>query len=1030
VNITAFAINFRQFTFTVLLCLMVAGYEAYLALPRAQDPGFIMRRAQILIPFPGASPSRVELLVTDKIEKALQVMPEVDYIDSESRTGLSVINVNIKETYTDVRPIWDDMRRKVDKVKTELPNGVLTPIINDDFGDVFDIVIGITGDRLNYAELKSVTDAVRNEFLSLDQVAKVDIYGAQEDRIFVEYNNTRLSELKISPLQLIDVLGAHNIVNSGGEVNTGTEIITLEPTGSFRSLEELGQTLINIPGTKTVIALQDLAHIYRAFKDPPSTITHCTGKNCIALAISLRKGGNIIEMGRQVREVLATLKKQYPVGVEFHELIFQSDVVNFIIENFVSNLLQAICYAVGVTLIFLGLRTGIVASVLVPMSILASLLVMRIMNIGLDQVSLAALIIALGMLVDNSVVMCENMIGEMENGKTPIEAAIDSANELKIPLLTSTLCTSAAFLPIYLAESVTGEYTASIFKVVTITLLCAWVLALTVIPLLGVIFIRVKKIDSEGKNASQGRTQTVTSGFYLKFLLTILRHKWLTISVVCGLFYLSLVGFQYIPTVFFPPKEDAAFVMELEMPEATPIERTQDVVTHIEQYMREHLMVNDKKKQGIRSWVSFIGEGGPLFALNILPKAPNSKYSFFYINTSDNIVIDGLIADLNRYTFENFPDLTASVKRMDNGVPIENPIAIRVSGKDLNQIYTLVAKVKDKLSKIPGTVNISDNWGQQTKKLVVSINDAKTKNAGLTHLDIATSLQTAFSGIQLTQFRDQENIIPVILRSVNANRTDINKQENINVYSQNGTSVPAEQVVNLELVWQPGKIMHRDNQQTITVVANLAAGYNANEINQALMKWLKEQNNNWPVGYHWQLGGEWESSIKANAAIGDKVPIMALIIIILMMAEFNCMRRAFIVLITIPLAIMGVSAGLLLTGSYMGFMTLLGIISLAGIIVNNAIILLERIDIEVHQYQRTIQKAIMTACQNRLRPIMLTTGGNIVSLFPLWFGGGAMWEPMAIVLIFGLFFGTLLTLGVVPVLFSILFKVSFKNIRV
>jgi multidrug efflux pump subunit AcrB len=345
-------------------------------------------------------------------------------------------------------------------------------------------------------------------------------------------------------------------------------------------------------------------------------------------------------------------------------------------------------------------------------------------------------------------------------------------------------------------------------------------------------------------------------------------------------------------------------------------------------------------------------------------------------------------------------------------------------------LYALAAKTKAKLAQIPGAVNIGDNWGQQTKKLVVSIDDARAKHAGLTHLDIATSLQTAFSGIQLTQFRDQEDIIPVILRSVNANRTDLNKHENLNVYSQNGTSVPAEQVVNLDLVWQPGKIMRRDRQKTITVSANLAVGSNANEINQVMMDWLQAQSDSWPVGYRWQLGGEWENSIKANAAINDKVPIMAFIIIVLMMAEFNCMRRTFIVLITIPLAIMGVSAGLLLTGSYMGFMTLLGIISLAGIIVNNAIILLERIDIEVDQYHRTIQEAIIVACQNRLRPIMLTTGGNIVGLLPLWFGGGPMWEPMAIVLIFGLFFGTLLTLGVVPVLFSILFKVSFKEIRI
>lgn len=1026
-NITKAAIEHRQFTIVLILALCLAGIYAYFTLPRAQDPGFTIRRAQVITYFPGASPSRIESLITDKIEKAIQEMPEIDYITSESRTGISVIYANVKESYKDMRPIWDTLRRKVDKVKTDLPQGALAPIINDEFGDVFDLVIGITGDGMTYKELKTIAEDVRNEFIQLNQVAKVDIYGAQEENIYVEYDNSRLADLGLSPAQLVQIIGARNIVNSGGELNTGLEKISLEPAGNFESLEELRKTLLPLPSANKVVALEDIARVYRAYKNPPSAMMHCTAEKCLGLAVSLRKGGNVTLMGQEVRTVLTKLKTQYPLGVEFHELIFQSDTVNQIVDSFIKNLKEAVIIVIGVTLVFLGLRTGLVVSCIIPVTILTSLWLMKVLEIGLDQVSLAALIIALGILVDNGIVVAESMMVQMESGKNAVSAAIDSAQELKIPLLTSSLIMSAAFLPVYLAESVTGEYVAPIFKVVTITLLCSWVFALAMTTILGVMFIKIKPVDQE-----HGQLYSERQGFYKiyrAFILTLLRNRFLTLAVAISLFVLANMGFEYVPKIFFPPKEDPAFLMEIELPESSPLERTTETVAQIESYMKQNLLSTEGNLHGIKSWVAYIGESGPVFTLTHIPKPPNSNYAFFYINTDDNKVIENLINELNVYTFEKFPDVTVRIKRMANASPSEHPIEIRLSGRDLNELYALSDQVKKQLNETPGTRNISDNWGMQTKKVIVTVDETKARQSGLTHLDIATSLQMAFSGIPLTQFREEETLIPVIMRSINTNEHNLHKQQNLSFYSQSGASVPAAQVADIKLLWQPGRILHRDRLKTITVSADLAEDATAYQINEKIITWLSQNSQQWALGYRWTLGGEWENSIKANSAINEKLPVMAFIIVLLMMAEFNCIRRTIIVLLTVPLAVIGVSVGLLITGSYMGFMTLLGIISLAGIITNNAIILLERIDVEVRENALPLDKAIIEAAQSRLRPIFLTKATATLGLFPLWLSGGPMWEPMAISVIFGLLIGSLLTLGIVPVLFSLLFKVKFSHIK-
>ncbi|MDH3252932.1 MAG: efflux RND transporter permease subunit, partial [Ignavibacteria bacterium] len=465
-NITQFAINKKRITFTALFLIIVTGWTTYQSMPRAEDPGFVIRTALVTTYFPGASPERVELLVTDKIEKTVQEMPEIESIISQSKPGISIVYVNIKERYKTMRPIWDNLRRKVDAARGDLPSGIHGPIVNDDFGDVYGTLITITGDGYSYAELKDVADDTRNELLLIKNVAKVSIVGTQEERVFVEFNNSRMAELGISPGQLKQILESRNIVFPGGQVFTADEQISLEPSGNFESVDEMKRTVIKLPGRTELVYLGDIADIRRGYVDPSQILVRYNGTPALVLAVSLREGGNIIELGNAVKEKLIRFQERYPIGLEFSTVYFQPYFVDKKIDEFSWSLVQAILIVVAVMLVFLGIRTGLVVASLIPMAMLMSIMVMGFFSMGLNQMSLAALIISLGLLVDNAIVMSESIMVQISEGKSALQAAVDSAKELRIPLLTSSLTTAAAFLPIYLAESTTGEYTAPIFEVV------------------------------------------------------------------------------------------------------------------------------------------------------------------------------------------------------------------------------------------------------------------------------------------------------------------------------------------------------------------------------------------------------------------------------------------------------------------------------------------------------------------------------------------------------------------------------------
>lgn len=1012
-NITSFALKNDKVTIVFSLLLFVYGIIAFLDLPRAKDPGFIIRTATVVTYFPGASAKRVEQLVTDKLEKEIQQMSEIDFIKSTSKNGVSIIFVNVLEKYKNMRPIWDNLRRKVDDAKRVLPQGTSNPIVNDEFGDVYGTLISITSDGLNFSELEDIANDTKDFFLRIDDVAKIQILGIQPQVVYIEFDNSKLARLDLSASYLKSILESKNIVLSGGNIKIDTNRLSIEPSGNYENITQIENTLIPL-NTGEKIYLKDIATIKYEYKDPSSLILQKDSNPTILLAISMKKDGDIIKLGEKIDNSISQLKNKLPLGVKLDRLFNEPNIVEKIVNNFVSNLLQAMALVIIIMLFSLGIRTGLIVAFLIPMSILTSFIIMSIFDIWLDQVSLAALIISLGLLVDSAIVMSESIMVLMQKGKSVIEASIQSANELKIPLLTSALTTSAAFLPIFLAKSSTGEYTNSIFKVVTITLLSSWILALTLTPVLSKYFMK-KELKSVQK-------ESIILIYYKKFLEFALLNRTIILFGVIALFIGSLILFKEVPKKFFPPASESTFTVEITLPVGTAIETTQNYVTQIEKYIKDKYMQKDLE---VVNFVSFIGESAPRFWLSYDQELSSPEYSTILVNTKDTLKMTEIRKDIESFAKEKFPDMQINAKTLGMGPPVKKPIEIRISGKDIDKLYEISSNVKQELAKFDGVKNIVDDWGIRNKKLVINIDEAKALKEGISNLDIAISLQTTFSGFEVTTFRKDDNLIPIVLRSKDSIKDDINRLETINVYSQStGKNIPLSQVATIKVVFEESKIIRRDRLKTITVGSEISQESNAIEIFDKLKPWLDEYSKSFELGYYYEFGGEYEASKKANESIVENLPIAFMSILLLMVAQFNSIRKPIIILSAIPLGIVGVSFGLYITNSYFGFMTLLGIISLSGIVINNAIVLLERIKIEENINNLSKFDSIIEASISRFRPIVLTTLTTVLGLVPLWYSGGVMWEPMAISIIFGLIISTLFTLVFVPVLYSIFYKIK------
>lgn len=1019
--LTKFSIKNYVLTLSILAVVLISGISSFNSMPRDDMPPFLIRYISIVTAYSGASPDRIENLISDKIEKVVQEIPEVDYITSESRTGISIVNISLKENVYELQPIFDRIRRKVEDVQKELPQGAHVEI-NDEVGDVFGIIVGLTAEGHSYAEINDIADEIRDELIKLPDAAKVEIAGKQKEKIYVEFDDARLLETGITKSSLSNLIERTNIIIPGGEIKVGQQRIILEPTGNFENIEDLKNMIISSNEGK-IIKLSNISTIRRGYEEPKTNIVRINGVQGLAIGVNLKKGGNTINLGLQIDEKLDSLRGKYPHGVEFERVASQDFVVEKSVNDFVGNLLQSVVVVLVLMLLFLGLRTGFIVASLIPCAMITTIFLMSLTDVGLNKVSLAALIIALGILVDNGIVMSESVLFKIDEGKSSLDATIESAKELMFPLFTSSITTSAAFMAFFLADSVMGEIMGNIFIVVSYSLLSSWILTLTIIALFCVYGI---KSSSKSENKKNSFFEKIASQ-YKKALIFCLKYSKLTVATIVFVFLLSFILGTKIPFIFMAKSDRALVTVNLELPIGTTIERTEQVVVNIEEFVKENLLVQSGK-EGIINWSSYIGEGAPKYDLGYLPPESNPNSAHLLLNTTSDNINDYIIEKVDSFIFNNFPDATYTVSRLLSGGGSANPVEIRLSGDEIESLYFAAEEIKEKLRTIPGAKNVDDDWGMKTKKLVIEINPAAAQMAGITNQDIAVSLQTILSGVGTGSFREGDKTIPIVMKNEKADLLKIEDLKTINIYAQqSGKGVPLSQVAEIRVEWQPTKVLRRDLTKTITVTSDVKTNYTAAEITRAISPWLNNNQNLKQKNISFELGGDAEGSADAMGAVAKKLPICFFIIIIFLIAQFNSIRKPLIIILTIPLGFVGVIAGLYITGSYFGFMAFLGIISLGGIVINNGIVLIDRINIEETENNKDTFHAIVDSGIQRLRPILLTTITTSLGLVPLWLGGGLMWEPMAISIIFGIMFATVLTLIFVPTLYKIFFRVNYQE---
>ena len=1022
-NLTKIALENSRVTVLMIIVVLILGILSYSQLSRDSMPPFTIRVCSVVTQFPGASPERVEELVTDKIEKVVQELPELKDVTSESRTGLSIVNValtpDIKKE--DLQPVWDRLRRKLDQIKQDLPGEAKEPNVKDDgLGVVFGIMLGLQSDGYSYQEMKTFAEDIRDDLVKLPDASEVEIGGIQDEQIYVEFDNAKLKDVGLTAGQLQSIISSTNIVFPGGEVSLGNERIVLEPSGNYESLDDLARTVIPVGQTGKTVELGDITRITRSYVSPKKSIVRINGKPGLVLSVALKQGANLTRLGEVIDTKIAQYNQTLPIGLSLARTSAQDYYVDAKVNGFLENVIQSIVIVLIVMLLFLGLRTGFVVASLIPMTMVMTLFLMSSFDIGLNQVSLAALIMALGMLVDNAIVVSESIMVKMENGVAAKQAAIDSSKELMIPLLVSSLTTSAAFLAFFLAEDTMGEMMGPLFSVITLALLSSWLLAMTLVSMLAVIFIKVKQQKEVRKKSIFESLQV----YYEKALRWCLhRPRTFVVTILAG-FIGSLLLFPALPFIFFPDSDRNLVTLDMNLPLGTKIERTDAVLKQIESFIDSTLLVNANRKTGVIDYTGFIGEGPQSYDLGYQPGEANSGYAHMLLNTSNYADNNMVIDRLEDFCFQHFPDGEFSIGPLAGGGGGGADVAVRISGNDPKELSRYAEEVKQAMSKIPFAKNFKDDWGPKIKKLTIDIDQDRANLAGVTNQDIASALRTSLSGSNAGSFREGEQNIPIIMRILESQNLKVNELNGLNVISQNsGRNVPLVQVANILPAWQYAKIKRRNLYRTITVSCDALSNYTASDITKLLKPQLERISNQWKPDYGYSLGGESEQSNDAMGAVAAKLPLAGFIIMLLLISQFNSFRKMTIVLCTIPLGLIGIILGLLSFNSYFGFMAFLGVISLAGIVINNAIVLIDRIKIEEEMGKNSYQ-AIIDGSIQRFRPILLTTFTTTLGLIPLYLGGGLMWEPMAISIMMGLLFATIITLLFVPVMYKLLFRIK------
>lgn len=1043
-NLAELSLRKKTVTWVLTILLVVVGWVSYNNLSRLEDPDFTIKDAIVVTPYPGASAAEVEEEVTNVIEKAVQELGQVDWIESRSARGLSSIKIHVKDQYDKVLlpQVWDELRRKVGDYQRQLPPGAGPSIVNDDFGDVYGIYFALTGEGYTFAELKEVAEFLQRELLLVQDVKRVTFYGMQTEVVYVEMSRSRMAALGISQEQIYGALQAKNLPVSAGRVELGTEYIAINPTGEFTSEQQFGDLLISQPGADQLVYLQDVATITRGYRDPAQNLLFFDGQPAIGLGISTISGGNVVNMGAAIDARLEELQNQIPLGIDINAIAHQAAAVTTAIRGFLVSLLQAIAIVVVVLLFAMGLRSGLIIGAVLFLTITGTFIFMQREGIILERISLGALIIALGMLVDNAIVITDGMRVRMSQGQDALSSAKEVVGQTAGPLFGATVVAVLAFAAIGTSEDSTGEYCRSLFQVILISLMLSWVTAVTVTPLLCSVFLPVTKPEPGAK-----QKEPYSGGFYngyRKLLSMCIRMRWITVAVVGGIFAASLFGFGFVKQSFFPDSTRPQFFIDFYFREGTHIQDTAEAIRKADEYLRS--------LEGVTHTGLAVGGGELRFLLTYTPGTPSTNYGQILVSVDDYKRIAGLEHKVQRDLEDLLPEATINVRLFILGPGEGGKIQLRILGPDHDVLRQLATTTKDILNDDGGSKGVRDDTGDKVKVIRPILAEARARRAGLDRPDVAKVLQSGFSGTQTGVYREKEDLIPIVARAPEAERVDVDNIRDLQIWSPAaGRMIPLTQIVNrFDTQWEDAHRWRRDRATMIKVHADprhelytevlarvkpqieLALGV---DVTAATGKDVAPEKftaatipmaykKNLPLkgmpGYYISWGGMPESSAKANGALAASLPIFLGMMVVIIIILFNSLRQPLVIWLCVPLALIGVSVGLLVTHQPFGFMAMLGLLSLSGMLIKNAIVLIDQINAEIKS-GKDAYTAIVDSGVSRMNPVSMAALTTVLGMAPLL--PDAFFVAMAVTIMFGLGFATILTLVVVPVFYAILYRV-------
>ena len=1009
--LTRFGLARSRFTITIMAGLLAAGIAFYPNFPKREDPVVVIRTAVVTAQFPGLAPERIENLVAVPIERKIRELAEVKDIRTLATEGSLIIYVDLKDEVGNVTAAWQRLRDKMDDVKVDLPNGVIGPFVNSDFGDVSIATIAITAEGFSPRQMKDAADHFQKKLYRIDGVAKVELLGVQDERVWLEIDTRKLASVGVQVDTLIKDLQAQNIILPAGAIDADGTRILLETSGDFPDVQAIETMLTRVGTTDSLVRLADLVTVRRGYVSPKVKPVYFDGRPAVVLSVVMQPDQDVTQLGKRLRTAASTYEASLPIGYKIDFASYQAEQVNAAVNSALLNVAQTFVVVGVLVVVFLGLRAGLVAAMIVPFAVMFSFIGMRFFGIALEQVSIAAIIIALGLLVDNGVVIVEDIVTRMGQGIPAEEAALASGQQYAFPLLISSVTTVAAFLPLFLLKGSSGEYAFSLGAVVALTLAGSWIAALYILPPLTVWFIG-GNARSRSEDQSESRFQVA----YGSVLRIAIRLSPIVLGACFILVALSLVQFGRVPKQMFPLSERNQFLIYMNMPDGTDISQTEASALSVFKWL-----ANPTENPELTSQILYVGSGGPRFYLTLTPVDADPATAFFLVNTKDYQGAVRAADRASRYLYENHPEARFKVRRLAMGSVESGIVEVEISGPDADRLLALGERVRSLFRNAPGIQDNEDDWGNKVLKATIDINQDRARQLGLTSEDITQLLKTYFSGTTVSTYREGDNSIPIVLRAGAETHTSIEGLTSA-TFAHNGSLIPLAQIATLKTGLDFSKIRRKNQERTITV-SGRSASLTAGELLAAIQPGLNKLDLS--GGYKINIGGEIEKSAETNAKLAAGIPAALVIMVIAIILQFNSFRRTFLTFMTIPLIFVGIPYGLLATGQPLSFFGTLGIISLAGIIINNAIVLIDQIDIE--RLTLSLHDAIVAASQKRLRPILLTSATTVLGLAPMAIAGGALWQPMAVLMMSGLAIASLLTLVFVPSGYFLLFRLDEKK---